>query len=76
MSDAVDIVVDVANHDRQCVCSTDGRVTAVLHNDWQMILLLLLPIKVPQTDHDAAAVTIFTATLAGTQRNTTFHLSE
>lgn len=69
VSDTMHVVVDVTNHDRQSVCSTHGRMTAVFHNDWQMILLLLLPVKVPQTGHNATTIAILAATLMGTYSN-------
>jgi len=64
VTDEVLIVVHVANHNRQRVGSADRRMSAVLHDDRQVELLLCLAVEVSQAHHDAAAVAVIAATLA------------
>jgi len=68
VSDVVFVVVDVTDDNRQSVRPTHCRMSAVLHDYRQMVLLLLFPVKLPQTHYNSTSVAILTTTLAHTQQ--------
>ena len=47
------VVVAVADDDGEGVCARGGRVAAVLHDDRQVVVLLVLPVKRPLRCHDS-----------------------